>query len=49
MLFDRVQFVGGGVAPLAWQLPLHFVPHAGTRNINVTAAEVAAALQRWRG
>lgn len=49
VLFYCVQFVGGGVASLAWQLSLVVIANAGSRNVYVTATEVAAALQRRRG
>lgn len=49
MLFYCVHFVGGGVASLAWQLSLVVVACAGTGDVDVTAAEVAAALQGGRG
>lgn len=45
MLFYCVRFVGGGVTSLAWQLPLGVVSRAGTRDVDVTATEVAGALQ----
>lgn len=49
VLFDRVQFVGGGVTSLAWQLSLGVVTCASTRDVYVTATEVTAALQGRRG
>jgi len=49
VLFYCVQFVGGRVTSLALQLSLGLVTCTGTRNINVTATEVAAAFQSWRG
>lgn len=49
VLFYCVQFVGGGVTSLAWQLPLGVVTCTGTRDVDVTATEVAAALQGRRG
>lgn len=49
VLFYRVQLVGGGVAPLAWKLFLGVFARTGTRDVDVAAAEVAAALQGGRG
>lgn len=49
VLFYCVHFVGGGVASLAWQLSLVVVACAGTGDVDVAAAEVAAALQGGRG
>lgn len=49
VLLYCVHFVGGGVTPLAWQLPLGVITRTGTRDVDVTTAEVAAALQSWRG
>lgn len=49
VLFYCVHFVGGGVTSLAWQLSLGVVTCAGTRDVDVAATEVAAALQGWRG
>lgn len=49
VLFYGVQFVGGRVTSLAWQLPFGVVTCTGTRDVDVTATEVAAALQGRRG
>lgn len=48
VLFYRVYFIGGGVTSLAWQLSLGVVACAGSRDVYITATEVAAALQCWR-
>lgn len=48
VLLYCVQLVGGGVASLTWQLPLGVVTCTGTWDVDVTAAEVAAALQGRR-
>lgn len=49
VLLDGVQFVGGGVASFARQLLLGVIAYAGTRDVDVAPAEVAAALQGRRG
>jgi len=49
VLLYCVQFVGGGVTSLAWQLLLGVVTRTSTRDVDVTATEVAAALQGRRG
>lgn len=49
VLFYRVQLVGGGVTSLAWKLFLGVFARTGTRDVDVAAAEVAAALQGGRG
>lgn len=45
VLLDRVQFVGGGVASFAGHLLSAVLACSGTRDVDVTAAEMAAALQ----
>lgn len=49
VLLDRVQFVGGGVASFARQLLFGVVACTGTGDVDVTPAEMAAALQGRRG
>lgn len=49
VLFYRVQLIGGGVASLAWKLFLGVFTRTGTWDVDVAAAEVAAALQGGRG
>lgn len=49
VLLECVQFVGGGVAPFARQLLLGVIACSGTGDVDVTAAEMAAALQGRRG
>lgn len=45
VLLDRVQFVGGRVAPFARQLLFGVIAGAGAGDVDVAPAEVAAALQ----
>lgn len=45
VLLDGVQFVGGGVASFALQLLFGVIACAGTGDVDVTPAEMAAALQ----
>lgn len=45
VLLDRVQFVGGGVASFARQLLFGVIACTGTGDVDVTPAEMAAALQ----
>lgn len=45
VLLDRVQFVGGGVASFTRHLLSGVFACTGTRDVDVTAAEMAAALQ----
>lgn len=45
VLLDRVQFVGGGVASFTRHLLSGVFARTGTRDVDVTAAEIAAAIQ----
>ena len=49
VLFYYVKFIGGRVTSLAWQLSLSVIACTGTRDVDVTATEVAAAFQGWGG
>lgn len=49
MVLDGVQLVRGRVAALARQLPLGVVGPRAARDVDVAAAEVAAAFQGRRG
>lgn len=44
VLLDSIQLVGRRIAPLTWKLPLGVLTSAGARDVDVAAAEVAAAL-----
>lgn len=49
MLLDGVQFVGGGVASFARKLLFGVVACPGAGDVDVTPAEMAAALQGRQG
>lgn len=49
VMFDGVQLVRGGVAALAWELPLRVVGPRAARDVDVAPTQVPAAFEGRRG